>query len=113
MQKAKALLATSVIVLTGLAVAPLAQAVNGYAYHPSDPSYARVWDHHWFHACDRHVDGHRVRMHYYTIASPEWLIYSGWAPSRGCTERASSSLGTRIAKFRICVEAEGCGRWKQ
>jgi len=97
--------------LVTLAVAPSAQAVSGTAYHPTDPSTGHVRDHHWYKACDRHVDGHRVRLHYYTVFNPHFLLYSAWAPSGGCTQEVGTTLAANISQFRICVEAEGCGPW--
>jgi hypothetical protein len=96
-----------------LMLSSAAQAVTGTVYHPTDPSIGVVRDHHWYKACDRQVDGHRVRLHYSTWANTGLILYSAWSPSQSCTQEASTTLGVTMYQFRICVEAEGCSAWKR
>jgi hypothetical protein len=96
-----------------LAIPATALAVTGYVLHPSDPSYGYVQgDHQTLYACDIHVDGHRVRLHYVNLAT-QWHNYqrTTWAPSQGCAPPQKS--WHRIRGVRVCVENEGCSAWKQ
>jgi hypothetical protein len=88
-------------------------SVKGYVLHPSDPSYGYVRaDLEWLYACDIHVDGHRVRLHYVNAAT-QWHNYqrTTWAPSQGCA--APQRSWHYIRAVRVCVENEGCSAWKQ
>ena len=86
--------------------AAAASAIEKWATHPSDPSYA------YYNSvsggitgCDEQVDGNRVRA---------WYGVQGvgnqpapWAPSGGC----SPGVLQNVNMIRICVENEGCGPW--
>jgi hypothetical protein len=101
-------------------------------HHKTDPdafgsgkpnSYGcEYWDTH-VRACDRDVDGHRVKLEW--VGSLDygghWFPPEGgddhpwatdWAPSRGCTEAGTWASGTLI-KIRVCVEKEGCSAWRR
>jgi hypothetical protein len=100
------------LLVVGLVVAVPAFAIDR-VYHP-EGSYAELHPsyNNRIHACDRDVDGHRVRAWYYTsIQYPDEPTYSAWAPSGGCSDWQGSSWGLPIARFRVCVEAEGCSGW--
>jgi hypothetical protein len=101
-----------VFVVLGLVVAVPALAVTR-VYHP-EGSYAELQPgfNNMIHACDRDVDGHRVRAWYaHNLQNPGEYTYSAWAPSGGCSEYQGSSWGLPIAMFRVCVEGEGCSDW--
>jgi hypothetical protein len=70
-------------------------------------------------ACDRDVDGHRVRLDWvgsldgaYFWFPPEPYWSTDWAPSRGCVDQGIGASGT-VIKFRVCVEHEGCSAWRR
>jgi hypothetical protein len=93
-------------------------------HHPSDPdafgsgkpnSFGCEYWNNWIKVCDRHVDGHRVRV--------EWLgdldrpgvdgpWSTDWAPSQGCLDQSIGASGI-VIKFRVCVENEGCSAWRR
>jgi hypothetical protein len=80
-------------------------------YHPSDPAIACVWNNRRIEWCDRHVDGHRVRAHYFPpYPPPNGYRMTAWAPSQNCANEGSLD---NIAFFRVCVETEGCSGWKE
>ena len=91
--------------------ADVTAASSSYTYlrHPTDPSYGRVRNHYWITACDRQVDGHRVRVQYDYVWAPTTYSYTHWAPSGGCTPEIGTLSAPRTA--RVCVEGEGCGKW--
>ena len=63
----------------------------------------------WIRACDTRVDGHRVRVWYYTnTQNPAEPTFTPFAPSGGCTQYVPGSWGSPIAAFQVCVEAVGC-----
>jgi hypothetical protein len=102
------------VVGVGLAIPAVALAdARGYVLHPSDPSYGYVRPNltHLY-ACDIHIDGHRVRLHYLNQATtnPENYRVTDWAPSQGCA--APDRSWVLITYVRVCVENEGCSAWK-
>jgi hypothetical protein len=97
-----------------LAIPATAIAVSGYVLHPSDPSYGFVRDNHrTLYACDIHRDGNRVRLHFMNQATVyHWDYYTtNWAPSGACAAPQNSQ--SYIIRVRVCVENEGCSRWKE
>jgi hypothetical protein len=101
------------VLALALAVPSTASAASGYIVHPSDPSYGyvRPSDQQTYWACDLDIDGHRARLHYRNeFTRPGEHLVSSWAPSQGCTAPVRS--WGWIVEFRICVETEGCSRWK-
>ena len=85
-------------------------------YHPTDNSWSCAsGPAGWYHACDYHVDGHRVRAHIDTVEpGPGPDRYSGWAPSQGCSGWEGISYGgVYILRIRTCTEGEGCSAWKK
>lgn len=101
-------------------------------HHKTDPdpfgsgkpnTYGCEYWNNFVRACDRDVDGHRVKV--------EWvgnLDYAGhwfppeggedhpwgtdWAPSRGCVDQGIGGSGI-VMKFRVCVEQEKCTPWRR
>jgi hypothetical protein len=94
--------------VAGLVFAAPALAYNTYSWgggraemKPGSNTYIR--------ACDTRVDGHRVRVWYYTTTqNPSEPTFTPFAPSGGCTAYVPGSWGSPIAAFQVCVEAVGC-----
>jgi hypothetical protein len=74
-------------------------------------------------ACDRDVDGHRVKLewvgnldyagHWFPPEGGEDHPWStAWAPSRGCVDQGIGG-GSTVLKFRVCVEHEKCSAWRR
>lgn len=99
--------------MTGTAACALAapSAALGHTQYSTHPegSYVQVDGHSWMKACDRDVDGHRVRGWYDHWWAPGSYYQTAWAPSQGCTEPIG--IG-QLRSFRVCVEDEGCTAWK-
>jgi hypothetical protein len=97
-------------------------------HHPSDPdafgsgkpnSYGCEYWNNYVKACDRHVDGHRVRVEWvgnldqaYLYFPPDGPWSTDWAPSQGCVDQSIGGSGI-VIKFRVCVEHEGCSAWRR
>jgi hypothetical protein len=99
----------------GPAKADAAPSCATTVYHPTDNSWSCASGiSGWYHACDYHVDGHRVRAHIDTIeAGPGPDRLSAWAPSQGCSQWEGISYGgVYILRIRTCTEDEGCSAWK-
>jgi hypothetical protein len=91
-------------------------------HHPSDPdrlgsgrpnSYACEWWNNWIKVCDRHVDGNRVRAWVEGQFAPGRPRPTGWAPSRSCHAEGTSYGTGNIIRYRVCVEDQGCSRWRR
>ncbi len=116
---------TLVVVLGGAFLsfsAPGASATTYYVHHPSDPSYASVWNHHWITVCDQQADGHKAYVRYTLWAgwidpNEAWLTgYDSYGYYNGqWCHREGTSYGTQINNWVICVQYEGCSgygkRW--
>ena len=118
MKKFKLLLVAAIVAVGGFAAtsvltnapekAQAAPKCKVTAYHPTDNSWSCAsGTAGWYHACDYHVDGHRVRAHIDTIEpGPRPDRLSGWAPSQGCSgwrasrTAASTSCGSGPAPKR-------------
>jgi hypothetical protein len=98
-------------------------------HHPSDPdafgsgkpnSYGCEYWNTWVRACDRDVDGHRVRVQWVGgldraggLVDPEGSWYTDWAPSQGCVDDGTPAYSAPLIKLRVCVEQEGCSPWRR
>jgi hypothetical protein len=92
-------------------------------HHRSDPdtfgsgrpnTLACEWNNHWIAACDRHVDGHRVRAWFVGSFTQQYGAYpAGWAPSRSCHSQGIAYAHGNILRYRVCVEEEGCSPWRE
>lgn len=98
-------------------------------HHPSDPdpfgsgkpnSYGCEYWNTRVKACDRDVDGHRVRLQWVGsldraggIVDPEGSWFTDWAPSQGCVDEGSPAASGPLIKIRVCVENEGCSAWRR
>lgn len=126
MRKLKLLLAAAVLAVGAFAgVAALshgpekadaAPSCSTTVYHPTDNSWSCAsGPAGWYHACDYHVDGHRVRAWIDTVEpGPGPDRFSGWAPSQGCSGWEGISYGgVYILRIKTCTEDEGCSGWKE
>ena len=124
MRAIKVLVATAFIAVSGFAAtavlsdgpekADAAIRCETTVYHPSDNSWTCAsGPAGWYHACDYHVDGHRVRG-WIDVAGSVDHRATAWAPSQGCTQWAGVTYGgIYIMRIKTCTEYEGCSAWKQ
>ena len=108
--------AATAVVSNGPEKADAAISCKVTVYHPTDNSWSCAsGPAGWYHACDYHVDGHRVRAHIDTVEpGPGPDRYSGWAPSQGCSQWEGVNYGgIYILRIRTCTEHEGCSAWKK
>jgi hypothetical protein len=107
-------LAANAALSNGPAKAHAAIHCETTVYHPTDNSWTCAsGPAGWYHACDYHVDGHRVRGHI-DVTGSEHDRYTAWAPSQGCSEWAGVQYGGLfIERIKTCTEGEGCSGWKR
>ena len=97
-------------VLAAIGFAPSVQAHTTCMYHNNDYACVHGEEHGVITACDKEIDGNRVRAQFYVILDPN-RRYGNWdTAGDGC---ARNTPGISITSYRVCEEDRGCSDWRR